>query len=239
MLKGKAILNDLQQASGELSDTYSFHSTKIKNSSLRNGIKFYDVAIHKFMGNTIIKRLENLQFASDEEIRNRLRPDTEIGVGEWADISGLIAPKSEIEKLMAAIESGEVAQLKDINKEWEKMFINYYTYEWTWVYNKIEEFYGIAPEKLTAKDIIHIVEQWRDAVVWLDKMIYEDARKEFSLASRTGFGVDGSRQEKDSDFEQVRGAFESNPFVCTVLKHIEAKSALGQELIDRLAPLAK
>ncbi|MBO7220464.1 MAG: DUF4954 family protein [Alistipes sp.] len=237
MLKGKAILKGLQQASGELSDIYSFHSTKIKNSSLRKGIKFYDVAIHKFMGNSIINRLENLQFTSDEDIRKRLRPDTEIGVGEWADISGLIAPKSEIEHLINAIESGKTTQLSEINRAWEQMHANYYTYEWTWVYNKIEEFYGIAPENLTAKDITKIVEQWRDAVVWLDKMIYEDARKEFSLASRTGFGADGSRQEKDSDFEQVRGDFESNTFVCTVLKHIEAKSALGQELIDRLAHL--
>jgi hypothetical protein len=117
------------------------------------------------------------------------------------------------------------------------MYNNYYTYEWSWVYDHIEEFYGIAPEKITAADIISIVNQWREAVVWLDKMIYEDARKEFSLASRTGFGVDGSREVKDIDFEQVRGDFENNPFVCATLQHIEKKSALGQELIDRLQPL--
>ncbi|MBR2032237.1 MAG: DUF4954 family protein [Alistipes sp.] len=234
MMKGREILKGLQRASGELSDIYSFHSTKIKNSSLRNGIRFYEVAIHKFMGNSIIKRLEGLQPTSDEDIRMRLRPDTEIGRGEWADISGLIAPKSEIEYLILAIEQGKISRLKEINAEWERMYSNYYTYEWSWVYDHIEEFYGIAPEKLTAADIIAIVEQWREAVVWLDKMIYEDARKEFSLASRTGFGADGSREEKDSDFEQVRGDFESNPFVRATLKHIEDKTALGQELIDRL-----
>ena len=234
MMKGCSILKGLQRASGELSDLYSFHSTKIKNSSLRNGIRFYEVAIHKFMGNSIIKRLEGLHFASDEDLRRRLVPDTEIGRGEWADISGLIAPKSEIEKLISNIEESKTIRLKEINAEWERMYNNYYTYEWSWVYEHIEEFYGIAPEKLTTTDIIAIVEQWRESVVWLDKMIYEDARKEFSLASRTGFGADGSREEKDSDFEQVRGDFESNQFVCTVLKHIEDKTALGQELIDRL-----
>ena len=235
MMKGREILKSMQRASGELSDVYSFHSTKIKNSSLRNGIRFYEVGIHKFMGNSIIKRLEGLQFASDEEIRRRLVPDTEIGRGEWADISGLIAPKSEIERLITAIEQGSITRLKEINAEWEKMHNNYYTYEWSWVYEHIESFYGIAPERLTAADIIAIVEQWRESVVWLDRMIYEDARKEFSLASRTGFGADGSREEKDSDFEQVRGDFESNPFVCATLKHIEEKSALGQELIERLS----
>ncbi len=237
MMNGRDILSDLQHASGELSDIYSFHSTKIKNSSLRNGIRFYTVGIHKFMGNSIIKRLEGLQFSSDEDIRRRLVPDTEIGKGEWADISGLIAPKSEIEKLITAIERGEITRLTEINAEWERMYRNYYTYEWSWVYEHIEAFYGIPPEKLTAAYITSIVEQWREAVVWLDKMIYEDARKEFSLASRTGFGADGSREVKDSDFEQVRGDFESNPFVCATLKHIEDKTALGQEIIDRLAHL--
>ena len=62
----------------------------------------------------------------------------------------------------------------------------------------------------------------------------EDAKKEFSMASMTGFGADGSRLEKELDFEQVRGDFESNPFVTAVLRHIEAKSALGDELIARM-----
>ena len=237
MMRGKEILEGLRRASGELSDIYSFHSAKIRNSSLSRGIELYQTAIHKFMGNSIIKRLENMQFCSDEDIRQRLRPDTTIGIGEWVDISGLIAPKSEIDTLLEAIERGEINRLKQINAEFERMHSNYYTYEWTWVYDKIKEFYGINPEDLTASDITAIVRQWRDAVVRLDKMVYEDARKEFSLASRTGFGVDGTRTEKDLDFEQVRGDFEGNPFVRAVVEHIEAKSALGEELISRISHL--
>ena len=41
-------------------------------------------------------------------------------------------------------------------------------------------------------------------------------------------------REKELDFEQVRGDFESNPFVMAVLKHIEVKTALGDELIGRM-----
>lgn len=150
------------------------------------------------------------------------------------DISGLIAPKSEIDALIDGIESGKVNRLKSINAEFEKMHSNYYTYEWTWAYEKLEEFYGIKPEGMTAEDVIHIVEKWKEAVVGLDRMVYEDAKKEFSLASMTGFGADGSRLEKELDFEQVRGDFESNPFVMAVLKHIEVKTALGDELIGRM-----
>lgn len=234
MFKGRDILLELRHASGELSDVYSYYNTKITNSALNKGIKFYETAIHKFLGNSLIKRLEGIDFKNDEEIRARLRPDTPIGSGEWVDISGLIAPKTEIDYLLDGIERGEINRLKYINAEFERMHRNYYTYEWTWAYERIEEFYGIHPEEMTAADVISIVEKWKAAVVGLDHMVYEDAKKEFSLAAMTGFGADGSRREKKLDFEQVRGDFESNSFVTAVLKHIEAKSALGDELIERM-----
>lgn len=234
MFKGRETLLNLRHASGELSDIYSFHSAKIRNSSLVNGIRFYEIAIHKFLGNSVIKRLEGIDFCTDDEIRARLVPDTSIGSGEWVDISGLIAPKSEVDALTDAIEQGMVNKLKEINAKFERMHRNYYTYEWTWAYGKLEEFYGVKPENMTAADIIRIVEKWKEAVIGLDRMVYEDAKKEFSLASMTGFGADGSRLEKEMDFEQVRGDFESNPFVTAVLKHIEVKSALGDELIERM-----
>lgn len=234
MFKGCSILKELRRVSGETSEIYSYQSAKIKNSSLNRGIRYYETGIHKFLGNSIIKRLEGISFDSNEEIRERLKPDTEIGVGEWVDISGLIAPKSEIDKLLCGIESGEVNRLRCINEGFEKMHKNYYTYEWTWAYHKIKEFYGIDPELITAEEVTGIVNKWKEAVVGLDKLVYEDARKEFSLSSMTGFGADGSHNEMKLDFEQVRGDFESNPFVTAVLKHIEEKSALGDELIARI-----
>ncbi len=237
MFKGREILLGLRKASGELSDIYSYHSAKIRNSALVKGIQFYETAIHKFLGNSIIKRLENIDFADNEAIRERLKPDTHIGTGEWVDVSGLIAPKSAIEELIEGIETGSIDKLKKINAEFERMHLNYYTYEWTWAYERIEEFYGYDPASITASQVVRIVEQWKQAVVGLDRMVYEDARKEFSLAAMTGFGADGSHVEKELDFEQVRGDFESNPFVTAVLKHIDDKTALGDELIRRLSPL--
>ena len=237
MMKGCDILKDLRRVSGEISDTYSYQSAKIKNSSLNNGINLYETAIHKFLGNSIIKRLEEIKFQSDEEIRARLQPDTEIGSGEWVDVSGLITPKGEIERLMMDIENGEVVNVQQLHKRFVEMHQHSYTYEWTWAYEKILSFYGLDPQTITAKDVVKIVKQWQEAVVGLDKMLYADAKKEFSLASMTGFGADGNRTEKEQDFEQVRGAFESNPFVMAVLQHIEVKTALGNELIERLTPL--
>ena len=237
MMKGRQILKDLRRVSGETSETYAYQSAKIKNSSLNKGIRLYETAIHKFLGNSIIKRLEETKFQSDEEIRARLKPDTEIGYGEWVDVSGLIAPKSEIEKLMADIETGVLTDVDGIHGRFVEMHRNYYTYEWTWAFDKMLSFYRLQPESITAKDIVNIVKQWQEAVVGLDKMVYADAKKEFSLSAMTGFGADGSREEQEQDFEQVRGVFESNPFVTAVLQHIDVKTALGNELIERISPL--
>ena len=81
------------------------------------------------------------------------------------------------------------------------------------------------------------VEEWKEAVVRLDKMVYDDARKEFDLNSQTGFGVDGDREQAEADFEEVRGSFESNAFVKAVLEHIETKSQLGDEVLRSLGTL--
>lgn len=237
MLKGRHILKELARVSGETSETYAYQSAKIKNASLNKGIGFYETAIKKFLGNSVIKRLEGLEFADDATIRERLKPDTSIGTGEWVDISGLIAPKSEIERLMDDVETGALFSVEQIHDRFASMHANYYTYEWTWAYEKMQEFYGLDAGRITARDIVAIVKGWKEAVIGLDKLLYEDAKKEFSLSSMTGFGADGSRKEKMLDFEQVRGDFENNLFVTAVMEHIRVKEELGNELISRLEHL--
>ena len=234
MMAGRAILKDLARVSGETSETYSYQSAKIKNSSLNKGIRFYETAIHKFLGNSLIKRLESTIFQSNEEIRKRLRPDTSVGNWEWVDIAGLIAPKTEVERLMADIENGHLTKVEEMSERFSEMHANYYTYEWTWAYGKLLEFYGLNALHITASDVIRIVGRWKEAVVGLDKQLYEDAMKEFSLSMKTGFGADGTRTEQMRDFEEVRGDFENNPFVTAVLEHIKVKTALGDELITRM-----
>jgi hypothetical protein len=181
--------------------------------------------------------MEGINFGNNEQIRECLKPDIPIGIGEWVDVAGLIAPKSEIENLMNGIEKGEINRLKYINSHFAEMNNSYYSYEWTWAYSKIEEIYGISPETITAQDIIGIVKGWQDAVIGLDHQVYNDARKEFSMQSMTGFGVDGTRDTKLEDFESVRGDFENNTFVKAIIKHIDKKQALGDELINRIGQI--
>lgn len=237
MMKAVDILKNLQSLVGETSEIYYYQNTRIKGSSLKNALKFYGMAINKFLGNSLIKRLEGFKFRSIDEVHEQLQPTSEEGAGEWVDLSGLILPKDLLEGLIESIENGQANSLEEIDRFLQKMHKAYYDMEWTWAYQKIEQYYRVALNSITADKITELVELWKSSVIGLDEMLYKDAQKEFSLTSMTGFGVDGTRKEKEEDFETVRGVFEQNPFVIAVKEHIITKRALGDELIGRMEKL--
>jgi hypothetical protein len=150
------------------------------------------------------------------------------------DIAGLIAPKQAVDNLLDGIESGKLKKIEDVEDAFREMHKSYYDWEWTWSCERIEEEEGKSVDKFTVADVIRIVKRWKKSVVDLDKMLYDDARKEFTLSSMTGFGIDGGDEVKKLDFEQVRGEFESNSVVAAIQDHIKKKSILGDSLISRL-----
>ena len=145
----------------------------------------------------------------------------------------MIAPKDEVKKLLDEIEKGGLT-LEDIQARLVQMHANYYSYEWTWALEKLEQVWGCSVDEVSKEQICTTIRQWQEAVVNLDRMVYNDARKEFDLNSQTGFGVDGDREQAEADFEEVRGSFESNSFVKAVLEHIERKTALGEKMLEKL-----
>lgn len=237
MMDGVTLLNSIEEISGRTADRYAYQNVTIEARALRKGREYYRMAIDKFMGNSIIKRLEGLEIKSPADITARLRPTDRRGRGEWVDIGGMLAPKAEVSALTHDIAEGRIRSLEEIEARWRDLHASYYDMEWTWVEENFARWWGKRLDELTPADIRAIVTRWRESVVGIDRMLYEDAQKEFSLVSRTGFGVDGSEQRQRNDFEQVRGSFEADPFVTMVVDHIDAKTRLGQELIDRLAPL--
>ncbi len=234
MFEGRNLLRKIRSVAGEVSRSYTYNNMIIEGQSLERGINLYQMGINKFLGNSLIKRLENINLRSNKELQARLKPDKSHGNGEWVDIAGLLAPQRVIEKLLADIESGEINSLQRIEEEFRNMHKSYYDWEWIWSCERIEEEAGKPVNKFTAGDVIEMVEKWERSVIDLDKMLYEDARKEFTLSSMTGFGIDGGPEIKKQDFEQVRGDFESNSVVAAIQDHIRTKASLGDELIERV-----
>ena len=235
MVRGLHVLEDMERLSGPTSDVYAYQSAKITNSSLHRGQSLYRLAIEKFLGNSLISHLERTDCSSAQSLLHELRPRRTEGRGTWLDLAGLIAPKELVDKMLDEIEDGRITGIDDLNDALRQLHINYYKYEWTWAYQTMLDYYGLDAETVSIADLTRIVRQWKESVVELDRMLYADARKEFSLSAHTGFGFDGTSQHTvERDFEQVRGDFDTNPFVTATLEHIERKSALGDRIIDML-----
>ncbi len=238
MWHGMEILKELRTLSGENTEVYGYKNCKIRNTSLTHGIQLYTIGISKFLGNSLISRIEKNEgkIHSFEDLRKVLIPDSTIGQGEWVDLAGLIAPKSEVKKLLDDMEQDRLS-LEQVRERFVEMHQHYYTYEWTWAADMIEKVIGHPISQITLEEVRRVVDNWQKAVVDLDHMVYDDARKEFDLNSQTGFGVDGDASQQRADFESVRGSFESNPFVMAVLEHIRTKSALGDKIRNLLSQL--
>jgi len=240
MLNGCQLLINLKATSGENTEYFTYHNVKIKKSSLEKGIKLYQIGTNKFLGNCLIKRLENPPeggFKNIDELRAALQPETNMGTGKWADLAGLLAPQIAVQKMLDEIENGTIGTLQQLTEGFQLMHDNYPAYEWAWAVNILQQQLGKTIEKITADDIIELTTNWKTAVVELDHQLYEDARKEFAATAQTGFGIDGDEQTKHLDFAAVRGTFEKDSFVAEIEQHIIKKTELGNELIARMEKL--
>ena len=81
----------------------------------------------------------------------------------------------------------------------------------------MEEYYGLKLDESSASELSKLICRWRESVVTLDRLLYEDARKEFSLSGMPDF--------------------ESDPFVRSVKEHIEVKSSLADQVLEKLASI--
>ena len=214
MLRGMDILKNLQKVSGDTSDSYTYQSGMIKRSSLKNGLRYYGLAVDKFLGNSLITRLMSSDFMGVSQMREALKPTAAYGEGDWMDLAGLIAPQKAVSDLLDAVERGTLNDVAELNHCFADLHSQYYDFEWNWAYRVIEEYYGVSLDSVEPEKLVELICRWRSSVVALDNLIYEDARKEFSL---TGM----------SDFE-------SDPFVKSVRTHIDAKTNLADQVLSRL-----
>lgn len=218
MLRGMDILKNLQKVSGDTSDSYTYQSGMIKRSSLKNGLRYYGLAVDKFLGNSLITRLMSSDFLGVSQMREALKPTAAYGEGDWMDLAGLIAPQKAVSDLLDAVERGTLNDVAELNHCFADLHSQYYDFEWNWAYRVIEEYYGVSLDSVEPEKLVELICRWRSSVVALDNLIYEDARKEFSLTSM-------------SDFE-------SDPFVKSVRAHIDAKTNLADQVLSRLSSIS-
>ena len=180
----------------------------------------------------------SFEYDTLDQLHDLLKSRSLYGQGDWIDLSGMIAPKAAVKDLLDSIENGSVDDVLMLGKLFSDIHDEYYEYEWRWAYDMIESYYATDLSTISIDGLKSLINRWKDSVIGLDNMIYDDARKEFSLSSMTSFGADGGTSEQELDFMNVRGAmFESDPFVTSVKEHIKIKSALCDEVLTKLSKI--
>ena len=170
ILQGKKILENLRQASGDNVSSYNYHEYVINATSLRKGIKYYDIALRIYMG-AILKRAHKWGFFG--------KPQTEVGLGRWDDLSGLLLPLSEERRLIEDIKSGSLETIEEVVNRFREINENYRIYQWAWTYRMILEYYGI--NEISPEDDARIKQDYIEARrAWIAE-IKKDAEKEFEM----------------------------------------------------------
>ena len=170
IVQGKKILEALRKAGGDNVSSYNYHEYIINATSLRKGIKYYDIALRIYMG-AVLKRAVKGDFLG--------KPTSDIGLGDWNDLSGLLLPASEEQRLIDDIKNGNVESVKDILNRFKDIDQHYREYQWVWTYRMILDYYGL--EELTEPDMQRIREDYvRARRAWIAE-IRKDAEKEFAM----------------------------------------------------------
>ena len=170
ILQGKKILENLRQASGDNVSSYNYHEYVINATSLRKGIKYYDIALRIYMG-AVLKRAHKWGFFG--------KPQTEVGLGRWDDLSGLLLPVSEERRLIEDIKSGSLETIEEVVNRFREINENYRIYQWAWTYRMILEYFGI--NEISPEDDARIKQDYIEARrAWIAE-IKKDAEKEFEM----------------------------------------------------------
>lgn len=238
MLMGREFLIQLKEASDTTSGYYTYNNVKIEKSSLEKGIKLYEAGIYLFLGKCLINRLRDKQITNETDLREILRPQSDIGYGKWFDLAGLFAPETQVEKLLSDIENEAIKNLEQTEQVFRRMYESYFLYEWTYVADVIQKLSGKKIVEITSSDIVELITKCRDAFVNFNNQLIQDAGKEFAPNAQFGYGIDGGPDEKLADFKSVRGTLENDKFVCDTKNHIKIRTELANDLINRLKETA-
>ena len=167
--EGRNYLRQLE-ANDELNDEANAHVSgegfTMRCSSALRGIGYYDMAIRMFLADAVRKEGEAL-------------PSSSTGTGEWLDLSGMYAPKSEIDQLADDIRFSSLDEIQQVDDRLLDIHNHYSEYKWNYAYRLALNYYSL--DTITSDDIEMIIRKGDEArSQWLSR-IRKDAEKEFAM----------------------------------------------------------
>ena len=214
MIAGSARMKELQETTDHSVEMVNLSGAEVKRVLLRTGQKFYRSAIHMYLLDKIVSRAERACDEPGTSLADALAVSPEAVFSEqWVDIGGQMMGRQRLDTLCAAVESGDVADLDALAAELDKIQTVYAEDEWAWVRWAYAEVFHVDLDNVTPDDVASIADDLLAVHRKFFNLVINDASKEFSDVSRTGFGQDGTADDAAADFTEVRGTFDTNKFV--------------------------
>ena len=208
MLRGQDILKQLSADSKRGQEWVVYNGINIKRLLLKTCVRYYKLAMNKYMGDVLLRKLEETGEKIPEWLANLATADGTSD--EWIDMSGMMCRKSRVDAVLASVISGEIASLSELQDALKAVYDVYRDDEWEWFIANFEKATGKSLKENTAEVLVECLDAWKVSSLKLLNMVMGDAGKEFDGVVRTGFGIDGNA---DADFDAVRGTMEDNKFV--------------------------
>jgi hypothetical protein len=225
MIEGSEIMKRVGDATDRSVDTVNINGAEVKRVLLRTGQKFYRSAITMYLLDKIVARIEAGQAAGRTPAEALAASPDAVFSESWVDIGGLMMPLARLDALCGAVESGEIGDLRAFNVALDEIQAGYAEDEWTWVRWAYRKVFEADLDTATAGDLANLADELVKVRGKFINLVLNDASKEFDTVIRTGFGQDGRPDDLATDFEAVRGRYETNKFVRQLQDDLAALAA--------------
>ena len=161
VLAGKALLENMQKKHSEDTEVYDYQGGKIKRASLLKGIQYYDLILKLFLYNCF---------------QHNTTETEEANGSRWVDMMGMLAPKSEIDRVAEDIKAGAITSAEELKNILQQIHQNYRPNEQAYANYVMQNCGG---SLFIDRD--HWMREAEEAhSLWL-KMVRDDAEKEYQM----------------------------------------------------------
>jgi carbonic anhydrase/acetyltransferase-like protein (isoleucine patch superfamily) len=126
MIAGASLLTELHSNTSKNQEFVTHLGIYINRLMLRTSCRYYETAINAYLGNEVVKRLEQIkEIHSIEQLRLVLKPIESNTGSKWVDILGLISAESSISDLTNRVKSGDIDSIENLRIGFNAIFNQY------------------------------------------------------------------------------------------------------------------
>ncbi len=229
ILRGMDVLKTLDKKTIKTQPLVNYKGIYIKRQKLKEYYSNYETAVSIYIGNQVVKKLKKA--ADINSFRNN---NVKLQDSKWVDISGMFAPYISVERLIKSIQNNKTNSIKKLTTGLNEIHNNFDEMQWQWCLNLIYKRYNISSGKITAKHLKQIISEWEKSYTKFNSLILKDIMKEFAETSKIAFGIDGTEEIREADFEAVRGSFDRNKFAADLTAETISIQKKARGLIEIL-----